>query len=381
MTILASPKSLREDFPSRGWPTAMRLAATGGGPRTRLSENEVQIATQPAASSIFRSLARVVSIVAPGVPPQRNQLARSVTGSSGDPGSAFPQLSSGLVDLATTDLNEIRTIVQTFDPNPWDANLLARYNSVAYTNPGAGPNPNWDTAFKVGAAPTPDLDRMHAWMEDAFPTQSDRFGRNDPTDPRGARMRAEIAPPDYLNVLQDLQGTAGEDAVALLVRRADQSMLTHGAVAPRCTEFIVEWSFGKTVNSAANNSEMQWYGTGDTMQRFTQYNDGLQFRYLPFTGRAGLPSEVTGHYARRMLIYGATVPPDTQTQTAHFGFYDPYYEPAVNGSNIERYSPAVVPWAWPKLVRITVALVDEREPLKEERFQWIFEMPATPDPQ
>ncbi len=381
VTILASPKSAREDFPSRGWPSPFRLAAGGGAPTGRLSENEVQIASQPAASQVFRSLARQLSIVRPGEPARRDRITRPVTGTGGDPGAAFPQLSSGLVDIATTDLNEIRTIVQTFQADPWDGNLLAKYNSVSYADPAAAPNADFDTTFRAGAVVTPDLDRMHAWMRDAFPTQSDRFGRSDPTDPRGARVRAEVSPPDYLNVISDFQGNAGEDSVALLTRRADQAMLTQGVIAARCTEFIVEWSFGEEIVSATLDSQVRWYGTTEAGQQFSQYDEN-NGRHNPLTGRSGLSESVVGHFVRTRLIYGSTVPPRTQTQTAHFGYYDPYFAPRVDArGNIEAGSPAVMPWAWPKLIRVTVALVDERDPLKEERFQWVFEMPGTPDPQ
>jgi prepilin-type N-terminal cleavage/methylation domain-containing protein len=375
VTLLATPKSAREDLPARGWPRALRLAANGGAPNSRLSENEVQIASQPAASHIFRSLGRLVSVVAPGANARRDQLARPVTGPGGDPGSTFPQLSSGLVDIATTDLNEIRTIVQTFDLDPRDPNLLARYESLRYNDPAADPDATWNAKFR--ATDIDDLRRMHAWMQDAFPTQSDRYGPTSQTDPRAARMRAESAPPDYLNVLTDLSGRQGEDAVALLTRRADQSMLTQGAVLPRCTEFIVEWTFG-LVNP--NTGELLWYGSNTGASQITQYDESP--RYSPFAGRTGLSGGATAHYARRELIYGSPIPPRTATQTAHFGFFDPYYNPPVNNGNLsDPYDPVVVPWAWPKLVRITVALTDEREPLKEERFQWVFELPGTPDPQ
>lgn len=376
LTILATPKSAREDFPARGWPRALRLAANGGAPNSRLSENEVQIASQPAASHVFRSLARVGSVVAPGSPARRDSLTRPVTGPGGDPGATFPQLSSGLVDIATTDLNEIRTIVQTFDLDPWDPNLLTRYNNLDYRDPAAAPDATWNAKFRTQN--NAELNRMHAWMQDAFPTQSDRYGRNSATDPRAARVRAEVAPPDYLNVLTDLGGRQGEDAVALLVRRADQSMLTQGAVLPRCTEFIVEWTFG-TLDASGN---IEWYGSTDTGSQITQY-DAVPDLYSAFAGRNGLMGAARSHETRRELIYGTPIPLRTATQTAHFGFYDPFYKPSLNaeGNLADEYDPVLAPWAWPTMVRITVALTDERDPLKEERFQWVFETPGTPDPQ
>jgi hypothetical protein len=222
-----------------------------------------------------------------------------------------------------------------------------------------------------------------------MPTQSDRHGtrgaNNAPIsdraeDPRAARVRAELSPPDYLNVLTDLQGQGGNAALALQSRRADQTMLTHGVIAARCTEFIVEWSFGE---AAVNNniSELLWYGTGDQNQRFRQYNDSQSAElHQPFSGRSGLAEGAAGHRVRSELIYGAPVPNDQVTQTACFGYLDPYYAPQTVNGRMPDNAPTVAPWAWPKLIRVTVVLTDERDPLREERFQWVFETPGTPDP-
>ena len=40
----------------------------------------------------------------------------------------------------------------------------------------------------------------------------------------------------------------------------------------------------------------------------------------------------------------------------------------------QRY-PATIPWAWPKLLRITISLVDPTDPLREQTFQFIIEVP------
>lgn len=385
-TILAKPKTAREGFPSRGWPQVLRGEAGGQQLAGRLSENLVQIGTQPAASSIFRSLARVSSITPPNVQVRPGVLVRPTTGQAGDPGSAFPQLSSGLVDLAATDLDEVRTIVQTFQVNPWDGNLLQRYNSITYADAANPRNADWDAQYRL--SDNAELDRMHAWMEDAFPTQSNRFQsgarpRNVPTDPDCARVRYEAAPPDYLNVLTDLQGSTNEDALALITRRADQAMLAEGGVLPRCTEFIVEWSFGEASGLLGNGpTDLLWYGvTTETDFRFTQYTTANGNGHSPFAGRRNaIVQNVAGYQTPPALIYGSVIPPRTQTQTAHFGYFDPFYSP-LSGANPDPNKPLVAPWAWPKLVRITVSMVDERDPLKEERFQWVFELPGTPDPQ
>lgn len=377
-TLLASPKTTRESFPARGWPQQLRGAAGGVAPTSRLSENEVQIACQPAASHVFRSLARVVSIIAPGNLNANSRLARTVTGQGGDSGAHFPQLSSGLVDIATCDLNEIRTIVQTFQVDPDNANpaaVLSAYQSVNYdfNNPV---NANFDGKFRTNNT---DVNRMRSWMLNALPTRSDRYDNAGAgitaTDPKAARVRYEPSPPDYLNVLSELQTGNGESAVALLTRRADQSMIAQGGILPRCTEFIVEWSFGRSVMANGQPAALRWYGGhDDTTFKFTRYNRGANDAYKPFADRRGLPDSLTGHVVSEDLIYGTGPNNDEITQSACFGYFDPFYVPQAGDL-------PVAPWAWPKLVRITVAMVDEREPLKEERFQWVFEMPGTPDPQ
>jgi hypothetical protein len=388
-TILATPKTVREATPARGWPEALRVDAAGLAPVSRVSDSDIQISTQPAASSIFRSLAREVSPTNPGTIIRDGIVIRPARGPGGDAGAGFPQISSGLVDLATTDLSEIRSIVQTFDVFPWDNSLRSKYDSVQYQNSANYSNANWEAKFTVRSGVDQYVNRMHAWMRDAMPTQSDRHGTRGPNntpiadraeDPRAARVRAELSPPDYLNVLTDLQGQGGNAALALLSRRSDQTMLTHGIIAARCTEFIVEWSFGEAdVNN--NISELLWYGTGDQNQRFRQYDDSQSDeRHQPFSGRSGLAEGAAGHRVRSELIYGAPVPNDQVTQTACFGYLDPYYAPQTANGRIQNNAPTVAPWAWPKLIRVTVVLTDERDPLREERFQWVFETPGTPDP-
>jgi type II secretory pathway pseudopilin PulG len=396
-TILATPKTVREATPARGWPEALRVDAAGLAPVSRVSDSDIQISTQPAASSIFRSLAREVGPANTGSVIRDGIVIRPARGQGGDAGAGFPQISSGLVDLATTDLSEIRSIVQTFNVYPWDNNLRDKYDSVQYQSSANYSNDHWEAQYTVTPGQVDALvNRMHAWMRDAMPTQSDRHGlrgaNNTPIadrseDPRAARVRAELSPPDYLNVLTDLQGQGGNVAVALQSRRADQTMLTHGVIAARCTEFIVEWSFGEQdLNDpqAGNGvSVLHWYGVTDQNQRFKQYDDSqIDERHQPFTGRSGLATAVADHKVESELIYGSPVPNDQVSQTACFGYLDPYYEirNQIQDGRLKDTAPTVLPWAWPKLIRVTVVLTDERDPLREERFQWVFETPGTPDP-
>mgnify|MGYP000857570928 CR=1 FL=1 len=350
-------------------------------PKGAWADSLWQVGLQPAAPDVFRATGDKNVNKALQLP-RADIVVRSRVSSELP---LVPSIASGAVDIAATDLDEVRSVVQTFQVDPWDASLLQRYTSITYADAGNPGNAYWNSRFAIGNNPA--LARMHAWMEDAFPTQSDRFGRSaDPTDPPAARVRYEPAPPDYLNVLTDLQGSAGEDALGFQERRADQSMLTQGAVLPRCTEFMVEWSFGEATLVNGAPSDLQWYGTTtDTNFNFTQYNEGNN-PHNPFAGSdnalaknvgRGVPG---GYKVLARLIYGPTVPPASQTQTAHFGYFDPLYSP-LNAGNPDPLKPTLVPWAWPRLVRITVAMVDERDPLKEERFQWVFELPGTPDPQ
>lgn len=128
---------------------------------------------------------------------------------------------------------------------------------------------------------------QHAWMSDALPAGSNELtyvpstpnvdvipdaddlevvfrdvpinggttpsfaGVADPVYPTRSRMRYESVPPGYNadvfgpDVQDQFRSDPALGAVLLAAARADQQMVTNSQFIPRCTEFIVEWSFGE----------------------------------------------------------------------------------------------------------------------------------------
>ncbi|TVQ62712.1 MAG: prepilin-type N-terminal cleavage/methylation domain-containing protein [Phycisphaerales bacterium] len=197
-----------------------------------------------------------------------------------------PTIATGLIDVAGTDLAQIRRVVLGAPAEPGGALLDAMQDVVSRT--GAqnvlGTSMALFDAYGVRnrfvqgvgepfVSPTPDdyfgttteLRRMQLWMLDALPGDALRaIGRTPAALPTGtgpdagvnyrqtrARMRYELSPPAYFDMLNAWDsGTLPVDwpqnADQREFRIADQLMLASSVFLPRCTEFIVEWSFGNT---------------------------------------------------------------------------------------------------------------------------------------
>ncbi len=354
-TVLAQPVASRQAVPATGWPADLRVFARPQIPASPIMDKDCQIACQPAVSSIFRSVARVT--YDGGNQPNRVHVRWDSPSPGETPPHGTPRVSSGMIDVATSDFGEIRSLIQTCDQTP--AQIESRdYFSRPGDNPVIG---NWS------AGNIPAIDRMHAWMRDALPTQSDMSASapGSANDPKGARMRYEDYPPDFLTTVTASNG--GESALSS--RRADQMMLAGSKFVPRCTQFAVEWSFAET-NAAG---EVTWIGSPvfdlqGRFTRFTQYGGN----YIPYPGvktTNGLDFKV-----ERRVVYSPAIPSPSASQTVCFGYVDPSYRPQTNNVAM----PPSVPWAWPRMVRVTITIADERDPTVEETFQWQFDLPRPP---
>jgi prepilin-type N-terminal cleavage/methylation domain-containing protein len=226
-------------------------------PPERLRDYDYQIGLQPAARSVFRALNRFYPRQENGSLPAVNRSFR--------PTVARSRLASGLVDIAATDLREIRATVEglvggrdylpeeLFDPSSSEqVQVESLFVPWEWVEPNTGPVPGTPTA----------LDMMHVWMQQAFPTQGasgPAFGSTDAearlADPWGVRMRVESEPIGLLESLR--QPTTAESALELAVERLDKIMLAGNTFLPRCSEFIVEWSFGLV---DPNTNRTIWYG-------------------------------------------------------------------------------------------------------------------------
>jgi len=330
-----------------------------------LPDNFVQVGLQPAAASIFRNLA----VTGPAIVPTDAQLVRD------NEGNRFPQFSSGIIDLATTNLPEIRNIIldaQPYSPPSqlWDPNRDAAAD-------GAGNL----YAFQRDANPTAlngTTSNMKAWMAGALPaglpsalsTRPDR------------RIRAELAPPNLLGTLNG--GAPWPDNQPW--RRSDQMMLAASNFVPHCTEFIVEWSFG-TVEADPGDpgfGELKWHGL---QRRIDPTDIASDLVAAPYT--AADPDEL--FIQRIPMRNGQTLvrpvnpalvhyppidnPPDSAPFYSCFGYLDPTYpDPGLETDPQQRF-PSTIPWAWPKLLRITISLVDPTDRLREQTYQFIIEIP------
>lgn len=390
--------------------------ATPAGVR-RLADSDSQMSLQPAAATIFRAINRVLPENVP-----QNDLFRTINGASTGPNNPNrPQIGTGLIDVATTSLEEIRSIVTTYpnfpsavaqasDLEPWTPSIEA-----LYPNLGSGAYP---------AMGNTSLDWQHAWIRDAFPTQSLSQslcfgGEPDAQVAPYSRIRYELEPKDLVPVLAQTPGSddAERERAAL---RADQLILTASNFVPRCSEFIVEWTFGQV----DDQGEMIWHG----MWRRADLNgNGVvapdEWVTLPY------PLDRAGNlrYAQRPVVIQTVVPlgggdvnlpppfdvlqrvptrlihgnddvenPATEriALDSYFGYNDPTLprdlSALLSGSSPDDANGDGDPyndlgdliqtgdvgkWPWPKLIRLTVTLSDPQDPTIESTFQYIFTTP------
>lgn len=380
-TLLINPALTRRDYP-----------AVGNIPRNSplLQDSAWQVALQPAQSSLFRKVARLIpnTTTRQAPTPLWSQYTPS-TGTVPGVGAAAnrPLVASGLVEIIASDLSELRSYITTCPNGP---DLVTSYTQVDPSTTAWTARAGWPSDPAVDQA----LTRTHRWMSEVFPTQSDGWVPINALDPSvsGSRVRFETKWPD---MTQALPATATNQLAAAYARR-DQTALGASVLLERCSEFIVEWSFGQW---DLRTESLVWYGKSGAanvqgQRAINFYNDAVnsyisfdaQSRYQPFRRKRGTvptvpvsPTALTeanlaGYVPSTRLIYGTQNPVAEQCLTSYFGFFDPTYTPA-DADQIRS-----IPWVWPKLLRITVRIADERDPTQEETFQYIFELPAQPMP-
>ncbi|GJQ31036.1 MAG: hypothetical protein HBSAPP03_29200 [Phycisphaerae bacterium] len=381
-TVLSNP----ETTTPVPYPVTFGLSA-----QTRDSDR--QVGMQPAAGSIFRWINRRDTVTA-------GTLMRS------EPTARVPQFTSGLVDLATTDLAEIRRIVMGATRLP---SAVAPGDPFPDTNP-AGTTYNSAPMFvitpaptgPVGTRPTPpqSVDLQHAWMEQGLPAQTAAFNPDGneyypiPNETPGTRVRFEPYPLNLHETMRD--ATTGDLNKA--ARRADQLMLTTNVFLPRCTEFIVEWSFGLTDPFGqtvwhgprrvhdANKNGLPDAGETEMVLPYPYYYDvgtsNVVARPLIYAYPRLNTAAPGQHAISDRLIYGYTPLHETSVLTSYFGYVDPTFDWDTNNNNQLDNGESlvrIVPWAWPRLIRVTITLSDPQNPAVESTFQFIFSTPADPN--
>lgn len=394
-------------------------------------DKESQIAGQPAAPSIFRGINRGMGPEFPttefpygrfedhvwlsngGLPIGNNY--ETTIGPDFMPG---PSLASGLVDIATTSLAEIRTQVLGYaDTRPVAAGfapIFAMPGELGLLSP-AFPAPSATFSFSPVTNPTAviasrpgtyeSIDYMHGWMSNAFPGRasaangSDQFnldgvgfGTDDIT---GVRPRYMPGAERLYDLLALTPGnlTESRDLANML---ADRRMLQSAVLLAGCTEFIVEWTFGEVDADGSvtgSSGATIWYGPREDPAA-TVARDGVvgYFRYSDLAGDVGnVETPVlrrdgsfgTAHAVTSRLIYGLT-PDDANGEpvsvTSFFGYVDPTFDPDLDGNGSVN-DPAdaaqqTLPWRWPSMIRMRVTVSDPIDKELESTYEYVFSLPA-----
>lgn len=331
---------------------------------------------------------------------------------------------SNLFDIATTDLREIRSWVMGMHDGPLAADYVPPANDgealdlVPVTKddlrgeqdlvdfPVKGYTPFLSPTHIINN-PTGDrarllYDGIHAWMRYGMPTDGgsisatgSRVSDEVEDELGGIRLHAEASPPELLAVLENDAGWGDLEAAD---RLNDQLMLSASNLGLRVGEFMVEWSFGQTYLNQGNlndprNGEIIWYGGHTPIDVDSDGRaDNVEFReyrsnqllnpeqpalaYDRATGAVLERTDGTGtiHIVRDVLIHGARDAGDNRRDNplySYFGWDDPTYapDPSADPSQV-----ASVPWAWPRMLRITISLIDETDPSIEQAFQFVIEL-------
>jgi hypothetical protein len=167
---------------------------------------------------------------------------------------------------------------------------------------------------------------------------------------------------------------------ARIYAEANQEMLGSSVFVPRCTEFIVEWSFGHTDYTITNPTDPRykrvlWYGLDrwiDSNQNGVIQPAGLGLtagqdqRVATYYGRrpdpGGIPNFDRGPSPELILGHPATIPgfgTPPEIEIATFAY------PDLEGND----------WPWPKFIRVTISLADPLDPTIERTFQMVFDIP------
>lgn len=413
-TVLADPRTANANAPQT---PVLDLDPRQINDLKRMMDRDCQVALLPAASSVFRSLnaagARVGTLGQVTAPNVANPQDPEHCMWADDPRyptnpAIRPQFASGLLDVVTNSMEEIRWIVTTMNGTPADLQLNASnwqfpagwksFQAVPSPTSNLWPYGVMDLSKSLPpytARGTAQMEIARRWMSDAMPTKSDwsevASSATEPW-PGGVRMRYEPQPPDYMGVLTDATLNppgSPQSSRRLAQLRADQLMLASGNFMARCTEFQVEWSFGQM---DPLNNDIIWYGAwvdvdNDGRPEITRYpfagTQSVQLK-VPYKRNDGQTAE---YFMNPDLLYGDLTGRQLDLPlTTYFGYVDATANPAPLGTDTNNdgdftndpddpQTGTVPQWPWPKMIRVTMRLADARDPSIEETFQFVFDLP------
>lgn len=413
-------------------------------PDKRLEDSDRQIALQPALSSVFGVLA-LQQRAAPSTSSQAVDnpvwyTALTAAGVTEPVGGVFPNSSSGLVDIATTDLSEVSTQV---NPQFWSIDTGGTIEFILPQAMLTGRTPAQirnerppfltlpAAAYRGWLIDDPDIQVndyrevtesfvrpmaqvSHAWMLDAFPAESSLYriggaiqagsatGASFLANPAKTRVRFEAEPPAMLGTLA-LPALTPSDRLRKAVALTDQAMLTRFNFVPRCTEFIVEWSLGEVYDvnypNASKRGQQIWYGlrrengvvvagNPDVATIEGDKNEyGAELRELP---EGAFPAEIAqvrrepgsaltdvSERARRERL--AQMIHGIEARPGRSGA-DPFALESFFGQDIpvpDGLGGESTRWVWPRFVRVTMSFTSESDPEQEQTYQVVFPVPAS----
>lgn len=423
VTLLTNPQGPGQQVPSE----LFGFSSDDPAQRPRLTDSDRQIMLQPAARSIFTSL-NGSSQFDPATGDRINvslyDLSYAGQASSADLYPLYLR-ASGMVDVVTQDIATIRTELQSLaaqnpqrfpgfylnynnafgrlpTPTPPSGMTTRDFFEYNFYNLPTPPNPGDGFNLKLGkyndlgvwniAADVFDVNHARAirsWMIDALPSAWNTSSGSGTVNSADfyAGIRYEDIPTRLLYDQTDFANT-DRGRLERAYAEANQEMLGSSVFVPRCTEFIVEWSYGFVDHSRAVTDpqfkQIQWYGlerfvdsdndgiiefNGDDQRAATRYfNRGLtQAGNDP--SRSDLPRP---RGASSWLVTGVAPLSGSQpdVEAACFGFATHPGADVASGQTIEGGA-----WPWPKLIRITMTLGDPTDREVEETYQVIFEIP------
>lgn len=417
VTLLTNPQGPGQQVPGE----IFGFDSDDPAQRPLLSDSARQVMLQPAARSIFKSLngsSRRDPAPGPSTIINRSLYDLSYAGqaSSADQYPLYMP-TSGMVDIVTQDIASIRTELQSLAtsqlpsaylnynnvfgqlPTPAPPNGTSTRDFFEYSyydlptlpNPGDGLSLKLGQYLSTGVWDFTSLDanqarRIRLWMIDALPSAWNTGGASGAlnTGDFYSGVRYEDIPTRLLFDQTDFPDN-DRGALERAYAEANQEMLGSSVFVPRCTEFIVEWSYGFVNNSLGPGDptfkELLWYGLN---RRVDSNNDGVldgadQVAARTYTLRGNALADnytVDGTVIERpegvatSLVVGRTNDLTNNfdpgiVEFACFGFVtDP-----TSGN------PAGAYWPWPKLIRITMTIGDPTDRDIEETYQVVFEVP------
>lgn len=399
VTVLARP-SLTDSTPPADAPSYASSQA-------QWRDSIAQVGLQPAAVSIFRldPLNGTDDIVGGGYRTSTNPgvtlgLPTQWARSGFQP--VYSRFASGVIDVASVDLSLVRNRVLAL-PNrvllksPTASTERFEPTEVTYATSATNQNESAHLMKMLMAASLPsapaEIDGPPA------PTQT-------PTNDPEQRMLWAPVPADFTGLVGNPSGTRWPNNEPW--RRQDQVMLSSTPIIVGCTEFIVEWSFGDVspvANSGAttrNTGQLIWHGLSrwddaNGNGRMDQYETAVAGPYrnqnrntgggwdgalgpdrYTLVSDSGFSRPVPGaliHWPTTMAFDSGAGTPLASPLTPLYSFFG-YIDPTYRNEPYDPTQPTTIEWPWPKLLRFTVTLVDPSDPLAEQTYQFIVELPT-----